>query len=184
MAGHDQGGPSGGSGARGGILLVVAVGLGILILQAFDTGAVPFSDISSNTTAPRLDGPVVTTPSATTTTKAPRPPSELVVLAANGTGTSGLAGRVTEFLRTNGYTSVATPLDASRLLEASSVEFEAGYDAEAKILAQRLGLPATAVRQVGDAAPVPDRRGAVILVLIGPDLDRSLAGATPATARP
>jgi hypothetical protein len=178
---------SGGTGARGAVLLVIAVGLGILLLQAFDSGSVPFTDVRTDAQPPTTRrGVVPTVPEETTTTQPPRDPSEVTILAANGTNTVGLGGRTSEFLRRSGYTATLAPTDATRLLDASAVEFVPGFEQEARMIAQLLGLSANAVRPMSDAPPVPDRKDADVLVLIGPDLDRALAGTgtTTTTARP
>lgn len=173
-------GPAAGVGARGVILLVVAVGLGALLLQAFDSGSVPFTDIPNDTVATLPEQTTVPDlPDQTTTSTAPaRAPAQVAVLAANGTATAGLAGRVSQFLTGGGYTNALTPTDAAQKpVETSRVEHKAGLVREARQIAQLLGLATTAVREVTTfSAVIADSSGADVLVMIGPDLDRPLAG--------
>lgn len=173
-----------GVGARGVVLLVLAVGMGVLLLQAFDRGSVPFTQGTSGTRVTLPDDTLPLPVIQTTTTAAPRAPGDVTVLAANGTGTVGLAGRIATFLNGSGYTKQLTPSDAQQLVEQSRVEHKAGYAQEARQVVQLLGLPAAAAREVSEFTPVRgDSASANIVVQIGPDLDRALAGGTTTTTR-
>lgn len=183
MSDVDRGEGAAAVGGRGVLLLVLAVGLGVLVLQAFDSGSVPFAQVPPDTSPTLVDTTVGGVPATTTSTQPPRPPAEVPILAANGTSTAGLAGRTAEFLKGSGFTNILTPVDATRLLESSAVEFAPGFEREARQVAQLLGLPATAVRAMSATPPVPDASGARVIVLIAPDLDRPLAGATTTTTR-
>lgn len=172
---------SGGTGARAILLVGAAVLLGIILLRAFDPGGVAFD--------PSIDvgsGPGTTDRSPTVSVIPPtsarplRSPADVKVIAANGTSTSGLAGKTTEFLRQNGY-NVLAPTDATRPIENSQVEFKQDFEPEARVVAQLLQLPASAVRPLESDPPVGDTRGADILVLIGNDLQ--LPGETTTTTR-
>jgi hypothetical protein len=151
---------------------VLAVLLGIVLLNKFDTGRVPFSQpVESNggrstTTIRRLPS-VSILPS--TTARPPRPADQVKVLPANGTGTSGLGGRTGTFLSNNGYNALA-PEDATRNLDNSQVLYRADFESEARAVAQLLGLPASSVKVLDDNAPVADTRGADIVVIAGADL--------------
>jgi hypothetical protein len=164
--------PSGSAGARGAVLLVLAVVLGIVLLNKFDTGSVPFSQpVESNgghtaTTTRRLPSVSVV---PTTTSRPPRPADQVKVLPANGTSTSGLGGRTGTFLSNNGYNALA-PVDASRNLDTSLVLYSADFEPEARAVAQLLGLPASSVKALDANAPVPDTRGADVVVVAGADL--------------
>jgi hypothetical protein len=176
----------GSAGAKGAFLLVVAAILGIVLLQAFDTdfdgGSGVGVDVtgttlgpggSTATTAP--GGAVVTTP-PTVPTKAP---AEVAVLVANGTGIRGLGGQTADQLHTLGYNTL-TAVDATKPLDATSVQFAAGYENEAKAIALTLGLPGTAAQALNSPA-VPDTQGAHVIVLLGADVARNL---TPTSTVP
>jgi len=163
--------PSGSAGVRGGVLLVVALVLGIVLLQKFDTGRVPFSPsvnvkTGPTTTVRRLPSVSVLPPS---TSRATRPPDQVKVLPANGTGVSGLGGRTGTFLQNSGYNALS-PEDATRNLDNSLVLYKADFEPEARAVAQLLGLPASSVKILDDTAPVPDTRGADVVVVAGADL--------------
>ena len=163
--------PSGSAGVRGAILLVAALVLGIVLLQQFDSARVPFSqpvDVKTGptTTVRRLPSVSVLPP---TTSRAVRPPDQVKVLPANGTGTSGLGGRTGTFLQNNGYNALS-PMDATRNLDTSLVLYKADFEPEARAVVQLLGLPASAAKPLDDTAPVADTRGADIVVVAGADL--------------
>ena len=174
------------TGGRGVVLLGVALLLGIIILNQFDTGAIDVDtsvstdagDDEETTTTRRSGVSVVPIP----TTRAVRPPAEVKVLAANATATSGLAGRTRDYLQTVGYNALA-PTDATRVVEATQVQHTAEFEAEARALAQLLQLPASSVRPIEENPPVPDSRGADIALIIGPDLRLPGDAATTTTTR-
>ncbi len=173
--------PSGSAGARGAFLLAVALVLGIVLLQKFDTGQVPFS------TSVDVDAGSVTTgraPSVSvlppTTSRAARPPDQVKVLAANASNIDGLAGKTTTFLTNNGYNALA-PINATRSLDNSLVLYKPDFEPEARALAQLFGLPATAVKPLDDSAPVNETRNADVVVVAGEDL--RLPGDTTSTTR-
>ncbi len=172
----------GAAGARGALLLAAALILGILILQQFDDGGVPFSQqvTSDDTTATtRRQTSVSVIPP--TTGRPLRGNGEVKVLAANGTGTPGLAGKTSDFMRNLGY-DVLQPTDATRVIETTLVEYNPEFEPEARALAQLMLLPASSVRPMEDNPPVGDRRSADIIVIIGPDLRLPSESTGPTTS--
>jgi len=167
---------------RGVILLVIALILGIFILNKTQGGgaATPVSSEPRTTTTKAAKGVTTSTPPST---RAVRQPAAIKVLAANGSGVAGLGGKTGDRLTAAGYNSLA-PTNTSGDVSTSVVEFTPGFDIEAVVLAQALGLPATSVKPLAPDVPVADAKGADIVVLVGPDLDASTpaAGATPTTA--
>lgn len=162
--------PSGGSGARGVVLLAVAVGLGILVLQAFDTGSSPYSRrVTTATTTPSETGDQTTLPAgeATTTTPAARAPADVKVLVANGTGSKGFGSRTANALKALGY-NILAPVDTTRSLDSTSVQYADGFEAEAQAVARSVQLPASAVQRL-NSPPVPAVRDANVVVLLGAD---------------
>ena len=164
--------PAGGgnsAGARGAFLLAVAAVLGIILLQAFDTdfdGSGVGVDVGS-TTVPSSGGSGVTTPPAVTPTTlaTSRAPAEVTVLVANGTGIKGLGTQNADALKALGYTTLAA-VDATKTLDATSVQYVEGYQPEARAIGLTLGLPAAAVQPLNSPA-VPDTQGAQVIVLLG-----------------
>jgi len=165
--------------ARGAFLLVIAVVLGIVLLQAADKGTSLQRGLTAGTHG---SSPTTTVP--TPTTLATRAPADVKVLALNGTTTAGLGSRVSDKLRAAGY-NVLAPTDArQKPVASSSVYFAVGYQPEATAIAELLGLQSTAVQPMPAAPPVADTRGANVLVLAGQDLARALpAPATTTTVR-
>ncbi|MCA1692111.1 MAG: LytR C-terminal domain-containing protein [Acidimicrobiales bacterium] len=149
--------------------MAAAVLLGILLLNEFDDASVPFTEIeteTSPTTARPLPSVSVLPP---TSTAVARPPADVKVLPANGTNTSGLGAQANEFLRNSNYNALA-PIDSSRVLDTSLVAYRAGFEAEARALAQLLQLPLSSVRPLDDSTPVPETRDADIVLIAGADL--------------
>ena len=179
---HQDARAPGGTGVRAAVLLSAAVVLGLILLKQFDTGVAFNQNVGTNSGS----ATVTTTKQPTvsvippTTARPPRPAADVKVLAANGTSTSGLAGKTTEFLRQNGY-NVLAPSDATRTVDTSLVEFKPDFEAEARAVAQLLQLPASAVRPAESDPPVADTRNADLLVIIGNDLH--LPGDTTSTTK-
>ncbi len=176
--------PPANAGARGALLIGVALILGIVILQQYDDGSVdvdpqvqttPDPDTTSTT---RRQSTVSVVPIPTS--RALRPPADVKVLAANATATSGLAGRTRDYLQTVGYNALA-PTDATRSLDATQVQHTPEFEAEARALAQLLQLPASSIRPLEENPPVAETRGADIVLVIGNDL--RLPGDTTTTSR-
>ena len=162
--------PTQGVGAKGVLIVAAALLVGIVLLNKFDDAGVPFTprvDVESGPTTTRRLPTVSAVPS--TTLRQPRGPADVKVLPANGTNTSGLGARTNEFLRRANYNALA-PIDASRVLDATIVAYSADFEAEARALAQLLQLPLSAVRPLDDSTPVPETRGADIVVIAGGDL--------------
>ena len=162
---------------RGAFLLAAAVILGVVLLNAAD-------DTPGRISAGRGDGDggsgeiTTTTAQATTTTTAPpRKPADVKVLSANGTRIAGAAARVRDTLRTQGY-NVLAPLEARNPANASVVYFTPTFDREGQAVAQALRLGPNSVQALPNPPPVPDLRGADVVVVVGPDLARRPATTT------
>ena len=188
--GRSSAGQSTTAGARGALLLAIAVVLGIVLLNSFDR--VPSGDsvdvgaILDDTTSTTDAGGANTTIAPVPTTRATRAPGDVTVLVANGTDIRGLAGATAAALKAIGYNTLS-PTDTSSPVEVTKVQFSAGFEAEARAVATSLQLPATAVEAAtpANAPPVDDTLGANVVVLVGADVSRATttaAGATSPTA--
>ncbi len=151
--------------ARGGILIVIAIVIGVLLLwQGFDgddpvetddSDAEETSDDMEEEETPTtsVDGSEDDVPdtTSTTTTAAPvvvDPPNLVKVAVLNGRGETGLAGSRSDHLKTAGYVSIAANADTSDK-EFSRVYYTPGYADEAELVAVALnGAPS-----VIEAAP-------------------------------
>jgi hypothetical protein len=103
------------------------------------------------------------------------------VLVANGTDVSGLAGRVATKLRVAGYDTLAST-NASIKVQATSVFYVPGFQADAEAVANTIGAPPSAVKAMPAQLPVGSLGGADVLVLAGPDISVP-AGSTTTTTR-
>jgi LytR cell envelope-related transcriptional attenuator len=169
-----------GAAARGAFLLAIAVILGVLLLHAFDRGSGAFN--ASLRTTPSPQPSVTFLPSATTSTQPLRAPAAVKVLPANGTATKGAGTKTGDRLKTAGY-NVLAATNTTKPATTSSVQFAAGFEREARVVAQLLGLADSAVQPIPTPPPVPDLLGANLLVIVGPDLAGRAAPATTATTK-
>jgi LytR cell envelope-related transcriptional attenuator len=163
--------PRGTSPVRGIVLVAVAAVLGFFLLRAIDdTGggsSVATDDgTGGDATAEGSD----TTEGATDTTAPPepRPPAEVVVLVANGSGVSGAAAEQATALQGGGY-NVLEPTNAPANVDATEVWATEGYEPEAAALAASIGAPEGAVQPMPDPPPM-ELQGAHVLLVLGPDL--------------
>ena len=161
---------AGGAMARGILLIVVAILLGVVLLNATDDPE-PFTARSGSEEPDRgatpTTDPATTDTTDTTLPPSPRDPSEVTVLVVNGSGVRGVAGRITETLKGSAYVTV----DPGNIeaVEASVVYFVEGYEADARAVATLL-TPQPAVEPMPDPAPVADLQGAQVLVVVAADL--------------
>jgi hypothetical protein len=119
---------------------------------------------TSTTTTVATGGAVEET--TTTLLPAARPPSEVPVLVANGSGATGVAGSNADRLETAGYTKVETtnaPTTAK-----STVYYAAGSQSDAQEVARILGLDQAVVTAMPSPPPV-ELAGATVLVIVGSD---------------
>ena len=181
--GPGVGGDAAGNGARGLVLLAVALLLAVFVLNQTDPGGSSTgSDETSGSPATTLARPSNTTLVPTTLPRAAKAPAEVKVLPANGSGVSGLGGRVADRLKAKGYTNTLAAVNTTRDITASAVEYAKDFEPEARAVAEALGLSPTVVKPL-DSPPVPETRDANVIVLIGPDLNTTAttAGSTTAT---
>lgn len=176
---------------RGALLIGAAVVIGLLLLWkgviADDGGT---SQATTGTTTTVTPGASSTVPGGSTTVKpgtpttapastvapAPvtRPPAQVAVLVANGSGTAGIAGRVTEKLKSLSYNGL-TPANAASTPK-STIYYRTGYVEEAKAVAAIFGLPVTQVLELPagqtaglDAAGQKTLPSANVIVVAGAD---------------
>lgn len=188
---HDAGGgfgrSAGANAARGIMVIVAAVIVGVLLMQRglsdgdvaadntsdsaeSDAETPAGDDETSDSGDTPEDSATTSTTGADTTLPAPRDPSEVKVLVLNGTdGLAGVAGRGTEVVLAANYRT-GEPENAD-VVGPSVVLFQPGYEAEAKAVAELFGADPDAVVQPFDAAtsPVPDTQEAHVIVRIGND---------------
>jgi hypothetical protein len=160
---------------RGALLIILAVALGIALLATTGDDDIEgvATDDSAEVDTPPASTPDVGTPTTTTAPPAPqaRPPAEVRVLVANGSGVAGVATRFKDQLAGAGYNALAPVNTTSRPLP-SVVYFAPGFDAEADALAATLA-PAPPVEAIPAEPPVEQLGEADVLVVVGPELASS-----------
>lgn len=181
---------TGGAGARGAVLLAVAVVLGIVLLQKFDTGGIDTTarvssgaTVAKTTSTTRRVGLTTVPLQVSSTTAKPRAKADVLVLVANGAGIPRLGAATTAVLKNLGYPTL-TPTDATGNVDKTSIQFAEGFESEAREVAQTLSLPATVVARLS-SPPVAavDLGDAKVVVILGADSSTtsSTAGTTTTT---
>lgn len=167
-----------GSVAKGAILVAVAVIIGFVLIrddgirsQSSAVGADIGVDIDEGADTPTDDPaaddtPVDSVPDA-------RDPAQVRVLVANGTNVKGAAGRFTDTLIAASYQTAGATDAIDKSVEATSVYYTAGYEAEANAVATALDAPAENVLALPAAPVVDDNSLANVIVVIGPELANS-----------
>jgi hypothetical protein len=162
---------------RGLVVIVVAVVLGIVLLQVATKSPSSPASASASPAASHHH-----TPPAPTTTTTTVPASSVHVLVANGVGYGQFASEFDSQLQTQGF-SVLPAQDANSTVPASSVYYAPGSQAQAALVAKALGLSQSVVQPVSSSVPVSSTTGANVVVIIGPDLAaRAPGGSTTTTA--
>ncbi len=189
---HDAGGGFGRSAganlARGIGVIVIAIAIGLLLMNRGLGERVAAEAPEETTTTTVAEDNLVTdgddaatddtaddaadTESVTTTAPpaAARPAAEVTVLVLNGTnGLKGVAGRGSEVMTTAGY-ATAEPKNAD-IDGASVILYTEGYEADARAIATAFGVDPDAVVQAFDPAtsPIADTQSANVIVRIGND---------------
>lgn len=165
---------------RGGLILIV-VGIVLAIILLVKAGGVGFDASGKDVKIGAGEEKITTTTEATTTTVAGKAPQTVQVVAANGSGKSGVAAKVAQTLAQSGYTQVVAT-NSNQPVTTSSVMYAAGYDANARAVAKALGIPESSVQALAAGATLAKDQPATagVIVLIGPDVATTLA-ATPTT---
>jgi hypothetical protein len=164
------------------ILVGIAAIVGIVLLHRGTPGTTRVASAATTTTVKGGGAPTRTTVTTPTTTVPVHPAAQVKVLVANGSGVTGLAGVISTRLRTAGYDTLAS-VNANQRVAASVVYYAPGYQREAAIVAQSLGLAPTSVQPMPTPPPVASLGTANVLVVAGPDLAQGGATTTvPTTA--
>ena len=196
------GGDLGPAALKGGVLVFVALALGLALLLQGTGADLEASSPSADDESPdddtgtpgttdddgASDDTTATTGDTTSTTAAaPRSPDEVTVLVANASGITGAASTAGATLQAAGYL-IAEP-DNAPLTTATSVYFITGFEPEARAVATALGLDPAAEGVVGEVpSPVPTDDGSMgaanILVVLGPDVAGGGAGTSTGATDP
>jgi hypothetical protein len=158
---------------RGGLLIAIAVVLGVVLLgKGFDSGFLPSasSDPSDEVATGGDDGDgegddATTTTAATATT---HQPAEVRVQVLNSTGPQGSAGAGTDALSDLGYNVIDGANAADRNATASAIFAAPGYEGDAAAIAAVLGMTA-APQPMPNPPPAPAPADAAVVLVLGPD---------------
>lgn len=161
-----------GASARGLLLILAAVVIGVLLLRSTDA-AEPFEvDAGGDGDGGEIVAPAAGDDDAaegTTTTTAPlRDPSQVTVLVANGTSIKGAAKAITDQLKAANYKTL-TAVNTRQPVNTSMVYFRPGYEAEARAVAELLKVPPQ-VAPMPDPIPVANLGDALVLIVMAADL--------------
>jgi LytR cell envelope-related transcriptional attenuator len=171
--------------ARAAAIVILAVALGVILLQVGTRPPAGFSDgklppvILPTTTVPTT-APGGGHATSTTTTSAPLDRADVKVLVANGSSVNGAAGTYTSLLSHQGWGTL-TAVTADAKVTTSTVYYAANQQVAAADIAATLALLPAAVQPLTAAVPVPGAAAAAVVVLIGTDLATKAPGTTTTT---
>ena len=129
----------------GALLIGVAVVIGIVLLQIGDNNdngpASAASGHPTTTTKPHATTTTTTRTGPTSSTSpAPRAPSEVRVIVLNGGAAAGTAGQMTDSLKLKGYTNIGKANDwTGHTQTGNAVYCREGFDREGAALAVQVG---------------------------------------------
>lgn len=172
---------------RAAAIVILAVALGVVLLQVgtrapagFSIGKIPVTaPIGLSTTT--VPSPTKTTQSkSTTTTTAALVRSNVKVLVANASAVNGAASSYTTLLSHQGWGTL-TANDATARVATSVVYYAPGQQVAAADIASTLALAPADVQALSASVPVPGTTGADVVVLIGTDLAIKAPGTATTT---
>lgn len=173
--------------ARAVAIVVLAVALGVILLEVGTRAPAGFKP---TVTVPTATLPTTTVPTtggsspstSTTSTSIAIDRAKVKVLVANGSSVNGAATSYTTLLAHQGWGTL-TAVTADARVATSVVYYATGQQPAAAAIASALGLPRTAVQALSAAVPVGGTAGAAVVVLIGADI-ASKAPPTTTTTKP
>lgn len=175
---------------RAALLLLVAVVLGVFLLNQIDDAPETTVDQTSDVTEPDDDNGATptTAPTTSTTVRAAKDPATVKVLAVNGTTQSGIGARTKEVLQGAKYNALA-PTDAAAKLKpvkTTVIYYQPGFDVDALAIAQLFQLTVANTKPMPQdmATQVVASRNVAasnIVVIAGEDIVPKLPAATTTT---
>lgn len=158
-------------------LILIAIGVVLAVILLVKAGGAGPDASNADVEIGAGEEKITTTTEATTTTVAEQAPQTVQVVAANGSGASGMAAKAAQVLAQSGYTQVVST-NSVQPVTASSVMYASGYDANARSIATALGLPETSVQALAPGAQLAKDQPATagVIIMIGPDLVATLNG--------
>jgi hypothetical protein len=162
---------------RGGLILLAAVLIGILLIWADDDGPSAGSPVAAPDTTVPLSVPVT---ELVTTTLPTRDFKTVAVLVANGSTVNGAARRLQSFLIPT-Y-NVLEPIDAKTKPQPSAIFARPGFDDVVADLNTRLGTSLTML-PLDDTVPVAatEAARAQVVLIVGADLAEKFRNQQAAT---
>ena len=156
--------PAANTAARGAVVVIIAVLLGVWILTKIDSGAAV--DAGTGTSAPTSVATTAATTAPAPSTTAAVDKASFTVIVANASGTSGAAGRKSDAMKADGY-QVADPVTNQTKADTTTIFYLSGYEAAAQNVAAYLNI--------SDIQPMPtpppvDLGQAQVLVNLGRDI--------------
>jgi hypothetical protein len=161
--------------ARGAVLVVVAVVIGLFLLRNGIDSSTTVSSDGSDAGVATDEGATdegATDDATTSTTAALRTPVEVGVIVLNDSGVTGAAGKYSDAIAAAGYTLTNAEGETSTLpgdRPVTQVLYTEGFEQEAAVLGTSLGVQGTEVQPLGTTLPGPIA-GANVIVVLGTDL--------------
>lgn len=171
------------SAGRGVALVAIATLIGIFLLWKGPGSDNVRLQTESGDTTQTGNQPSKSTVATTTTAAAPAtsvPPAQLTLVVANGSGKSGVAGALSDTLKAAGYAQVKAT-NTTGQIPNTVVYFDAGFEADARDVAEKAGIASTVVQARPAEVPLSAQdQTAHVLVLQGQDYTPNAAATTGA----
>lgn len=163
-------------------LILIAIGVVLAVILLVKAGGIGFDASTADLEIGEGEEKVTTTTEAATTTVPEQAPQTVQVVAANGSGTSGMAAKASQLLAQSGYTQVVST-NSVQPVTASAVMYATGFEANARSIASGLGLSEAAVQPLAAGTQLAQDQPATagVIIMIGPDLVATLNGTTATT---
>jgi hypothetical protein len=155
---------------KGAGLVLLAIIIGIVLLQVVDDGepsgsTAPTPKPKATTTTVKKSGTTKTTTTTKAPTTPPREPSQLKLIVLNAGAPTGAAGQLSNALKGKGYTNQEAATDWSGANKKGTVVYcKSGLTREATALAVAVGNGATAAAFPSPAPPSSGNVDCVVAV--------------------
>lgn len=172
---------------RGGLLLALAVVLGIVLLRAnpgasSNTGTKPANppvvsetststSIVDNSVAPPQS--LITTTTSSVAVAGGHPPGQVAVLVTNGSGITGKGRSVNSLLSPGGWKLLAPTTAAAKNL-TSTIYVQPGYEQDGAAIAAQFTKRKVLVKAISELPPIVDPLTANVVVVVGKALANSV----------
>ena len=154
----------------GGLVSAVVVVVLVIVLTSGGGETPPADNEIGDATPPAAAPPPAASP------RVDRKATQVAVL--NGTTQAGLAGSVANTIETKGFTIHSRGNNADQQIATTTVSYADGSEPAARLVAQIVGVPATAVRPIDANTAAAVAPEAKVVVIVGNDKSATASGSS------